>query len=314
MAFGPGYALGRSATESPHETFFIYRDRAFTHADAHRRVQRLAGWLYRAGVRTGHTVRLRMGRSPDFLSSVCALSRLGAVVRLGVETSEADAEHPPRFVLCDPANLPVKPPADAPQHLCLGDTDAPLPRGVQPLVPPDVQPPDGPPPSPRPAPEAPALLVALNEQDALRMDNRAWAAAALYTAAVCRLKPADTIYGALPLGSPLALLCAMPPALIAHSRLALGDDLTPAGLWNDVRRYGASVVFVTGEMATALTTGRSDPADRENPVRCLVSTDLDAATARELSRRFRIPQVVSARIQPVGPQRRHHLELTTLRG
>ena len=46
-------------------------------------------------------------QSPDFLSCVCALSRLGAVVWLGEASPESEDDSPPRFLLTDPENLPT---------------------------------------------------------------------------------------------------------------------------------------------------------------------------------------------------------------
>lgn len=110
LAFGPGYALARTAAESPDDTFFLWRDRAFTHREAHDRVQHLAAGLHAAGVRPGHRVGLRLDQTPDSLSALCAISLLGAELRpLAPEKSAepGDGSEPLDHLVSDPASLPA---------------------------------------------------------------------------------------------------------------------------------------------------------------------------------------------------------------
>jgi len=280
LAFGPGFALARTAAESPDDTFFLWRDRAFTHRESHDRVQRLAAQLYARGVRPGHRVGLELSQTPESLSALCAISLLGAeLCPLAPGDPGGSIDHE----ISDLGGLPaVQGPSVVPDHT--------------------------------PAPEAFALDLRRGNPPAetLRLSNRAWAAAALHTAAVCRLKPSDTLYGALPLHHPLTLLCALPPALIARTRLALGEATTAEDFWRDVRRYGATVVFLDEQLTAALLAAAPTAADRASSLRCAVLVAPSPGSAQELAQRFRIPLIIGARVSLDGPDHPSPLVLTSL--
>lgn len=324
LAFGPGYALARTAAESPNDTFFLWRARAFTHRDAHRRVQRLAAALHRSGVRPGDLVGVCMAQSPDALSALCALSQLGAVIAVidpkqdpptPSSTEVRSARAKLRLVLTDPASATAASNLGSPLILSLGPASAALPMGVRALVE-GHDAPQEPPPQLRPAPEDVALSLAWADTGDLlwQLSNRSWGAAALHTAALCRIHPADTIYCGLPLASPLALLCALPPSLIANTRLALGAPHSPPQLWRELRRYGASLLFLTAALADQLLATPEARDDRQNPLRCIVGERLDAERAATLAERFRAPQVVSVRLAAPSDSHPSPLALTTLVG
>lgn len=293
LAFGPGYALARTAAESPDDTFFLWRDRAFTHGEAHQRVQQLAAQLQASGVRQDHRVGLELAQTPECLSALCAISLLGAQIcplSPGSPGAPGDPDEPPHSTGRSPFDHRVSDPAALPAA-----------KGEPTL------------PNQRPTPEATALELSDGTTGtALSLSNRDWGAAALHTAAVCRLKPSDTLYASLPLHHPLTLLCALPPSLIARTRLALGETFTAEAFWQDVRRYGASVVFLASEMTSALLAAPPTAADRSHPIRCAVLADPTPEAARALSARFRIPLVIGARVSPNGPDHPSPLRLTPL--
>ncbi len=287
MAFGPGVALARTAAETPDDTFFLWRNRAYTHGEGHTRVQQLAAQMQTAGLRATQRVALELGQTPDYLSLVCAISTLGAELYPAAAGSTArppDQVEPFDLRLTELAALPTA-------------------QGSSPL------------PVHHPAPGNLALDLRTGSADdsALRLSNRAWAAAALHTAAVCRLKPTDTLYSSLPLHHPLALLCALPPSLIARTRLALGERFTPVGFWQDVRRYGASVVFLSSDMTTSLLAEHDLSSAPSHSIRCAVLEGPTPSDAQALSARFRIPLVVGAELRPGGPDHPSPLRLTPLR-
>src|SRR6185503_20605538 len=76
-------SLGKTLADQPREigdrTFFLFRGRAFTYADANRRVDAVVRGLVACGVRTGDRVGVMMKSRPSHLSVVAASLRKGAV-------------------------------------------------------------------------------------------------------------------------------------------------------------------------------------------------------------------------------------------
>ena len=83
---------------------------------------------------------------------------------------------------------------------------------------------------------------------AAKITNQRWAFSAYGTAAACTLSPRDTVYCCLPLHHPAGMLVTVGGGLVGGSRLALASHFNPDAFWDDVRRYGATVVFYAGEM------------------------------------------------------------------
>src|SRR5207237_1206403 len=74
-----GRTLADQARDIPDRTFFLFRGRAFTYAEANRRVDAVVRGLNASGVRAGDRVGVMMKSRPSHLTVVTALNRLGAV-------------------------------------------------------------------------------------------------------------------------------------------------------------------------------------------------------------------------------------------
>src|SRR6185436_3889956 len=74
-----GRALADQAQRMPDRTFFLFRGRAFTYADANRRVDAVVRGLIASGIRAGDRVGVMMKSRPSHLTITAALNRLGAV-------------------------------------------------------------------------------------------------------------------------------------------------------------------------------------------------------------------------------------------
>ncbi|MBW2720145.1 MAG: AMP-binding protein, partial [Deltaproteobacteria bacterium] len=101
-------ALSEQAASNPEGTFFLWEGRAFSYAQADRRVDNIVRGLIRCGVRRGEPIAVLMGPRPSYLSVTAALSRLGAVpILLSPDRDVAtlrEAIHgsAPRFLIADP--------------------------------------------------------------------------------------------------------------------------------------------------------------------------------------------------------------------
>jgi len=298
-----GLALAEKSEEMPDATFFLWKGRAFSYADADRRVDAIVRGLVECGVRPGQRVGVLMTPRPTYLSIVTALNRLGAVAvllspdmkRLAIEKAvvAGEVEH----LVADPANAQRARDAFEGPVLALGGpygADRAIPDGVRDMetidvarvtLPPWYEPNPG-----RAADEAMILFTAGRSEEprAARITNRRWAFSALGAAAGCTLNPSDTVYCVLPLHHAAGILVAVGGALIGGARLALAPRFAPEHFWDEARRYGATVVFYAGEMCRELVDAPQRGSDDHNPVRLFAGSGMRRDVWERLRTRFKV--------------------------
>jgi len=306
-----GKTLADQATAIGDRTFFLWRGRAFTYADANRRVDAIVRGLLACGIRTGTRVGVMMKSRPSHLSVVAACSRLGAVaVMMSPETTDAVLPRALELgevevVIVDPetaarvrAVTPIK-------VMVLGGVgeQGELPAGMERqkrVIPPGVidmetiEPdtvtlPAWYKPDAGRARDLAMIFVSSGKYEpprATRITNRRWAFSALGAAAAATLTTRDTVYCCLPLHHPSGSLVAAHSALAGGSRLALASRFEPATFWDEVRRYGVSVVFYAGEMCRRLVDADPVLGEKNNPVRLFAGSGMRADVWRQLVDRF----------------------------
>jgi putative long chain acyl-CoA synthase len=121
---------------------------------------------------------------------------------------------------------------------------------------------------------------------AAKISNQRWAFSAYGAAAACTLSPRDTVYCCLPLHHPAGMLVTVGGGLVGGSRLALSTGFNPEVFWEDVRRYGATVVFYAGEMLRELLRAEPSAADNENPLRLFAGSGLRRDVWQRIVDRF----------------------------
>ncbi len=294
--------LAEQAAEIGERTFFLWRGRAFSYAEANLRVDNVVRGLCAAGIQAGDRVALLMETRPSYLSAVTALNRLGAVaVLLGPEVDdaalgEALAELTAVALLCDPDTLArASRLAAGRKLLVLGgigaagerafggavDLEAIDPAKVE--LPAWYRPDAG-----RARTVAMVLVQPAGEKGARisRISNGRWAFSALGFAAAATLRPSDTVYCCLPLHHPTGLLVSVGGALVGGSRLALSRGFDAAAFWGEVRRYGATVVSYAGEMARALCEAPPVRGEKNHPVRLFAGSGMRRDVWQRLRERF----------------------------
>jgi putative long chain acyl-CoA synthase len=296
--------LADQARAIPDRTFFLWGGRAFTYADANRRVDAVVRGLIAAGVRAGTRVGVLMDARPSYLSLIGALSRLRAIaVLLSPRLSDGSLARclelgQVESVVADPALAARARVAARAPVLVLGGGPpgsprrAALPDGVVDLeaVDPDAVPlpawyrPD------RGRADELAMVVFTagpgGEPRAARISNRRWASSAYGAAAACTLTPRDTVYCCVPLHHMAGALVAAGGALVGGARLALAPSFRPAEFWDEARRYGATVVFYAGDMCRALVDAPPAPGERSHPVRLFAGSGMRVDVWRRLIDRF----------------------------
>lgn len=302
-----GKTLADQAAEIGDQTFFLWRGRAFTYADAHRRVDAIVRGLLACGIRTGTRVGVMMKSRPSHLSVVAACSRLGAVaVLLSPETTndvlpKALELGEVEVLIVDPETAARVRAATTIKVMVLGGVgeqgDAPktervIPPGVidmETIDPSTVTLPTWYKPDTGRARDLAMVFVSSGKYEApraTRITNRRWAFSALGAAAAATLTTRDTVYCCLPLHHPSGSIVAAHAALAAGSRLALASRFEPATFWDEVRRYGVSVVFYAGEMCRRLVDADPVLGEKNNPVRLFAGSGMRPDVWRQLVDRF----------------------------
>ncbi len=318
-----GRSLSDQARRIGDRTFFLFRGRAFTYADANRRVDAVVRGLIACGVAPGERVAVLMKSRPSQLSLVCAINRLGAVaVILSPDTPD---EVLPRAVELGEATMVITDPDGAArarallagQVLVLGGvgevpwtpgTSRRLPANVidmEAIDPQTVALPAWYRPDPGRARDLAMVFVSSGRHEpprATRITNRRWAFSALGAAAAATLTTRDTVYCCLPLHHPSGALVAASSALVGGARLALASlskpNASPAELagapfvfeatafWDEVRRYGVSVIFHAGEMCRRLVEAPPVVGENNHPIRLFAGSGMRRDVWRRLGERF----------------------------
>jgi putative long chain acyl-CoA synthase len=294
---GLAMALAEQAAHSADGTFFLYEGRAHTFAAADARVDAIVRGLLSIGVRAGENVGVLMGTRPTALALVAAVNRLGAVAVMLRPDGDLAAELAAggvRHLVADP-ELAATAATVWPRTLhVLGGVNAAgraLPAGavdMERIDPAGVEVPRWYQPSPGLAEDVAFVFFAGRGKTlrANRITNRRWALSAFGTASAASLSSADTVYAWTPITHPTGLLVSMSGALVGGSRLAMAQGFSASTFWDDVRRYGASVVFYTGMMLREVVDAPRDPAERKHPVRMFAGSGLPRVLWQRLVERF----------------------------
>jgi putative long chain acyl-CoA synthase len=306
-----GKACADQAARIGDRTFFLWRGRAFTYAEANRRVDAIVRGLLACGIKVGARVGVMMKSRPSHLSLVAAINRLGAVaVLLSPDTTN---EVLPRaldlgeveVLIVDPETAARVRAVTSIKVMVLGGVgeQGELPPGMERpkrVIPPGVidmetidpdtvTPPAWYKPDAGRARDLAMVFVTSGKYEpprAVRITNRRWAFSALGAAAAATLTTRDTVYCCLPLHHPSGTLVAAHSALIGGSRLALASRFAPETFWDEVRRYGVSVVYYAGEMCRQLVDADPVLGEKNNPVRLFAGSGLRTDVWRQLIDRF----------------------------
>jgi len=294
---GLALMLAEQAAASPDSTFFLYEGRAHTYSDADRRVNAIVRGLLSVGVRTGDNVGVLMNSRPSALAVVAAVNRLGAVSvllrgddQLVDEIRLANVDH----LVADPNHAAAAMAAfDGTVHVLggVGNPSRRLPAGandMEAIDPGRVAVPQWYRASPGKSEDVAFVFFSGHGASlhANRITNRRWALSALGTASAVAMGPTDTVYSWTPIQHPTGLLVSMSAALAAGSRVALAHGFGAETFWEDVRRYGATVVFYTGSVLRELIDAPRRASEHNHSVRMFAGSGMPAPLWRRLLERF----------------------------
>ncbi len=291
-----GQLLDERARKSADGTFFVFDGRGHTYAAANTRVDSVVRGLLSVGVRQGERVGVLMDTRPSAVAAIAALNRIGAAVAMlrpdGAAGREAELAQVTRIV-ADPTNAAAARAAVGVPVLVLGGgrTRPPLDPGVTDLElvdPATVTLPAWYVPNPGRARDL-AFLLFTGEDESTRMSrisNGRWAMSAYGTATAARLSSADTVYSVTPLHHASGLLTSVGGAIAGGSRLALTRSFDPATFWEEVRRYGVTIVSYTWTLLRDLIEADPAASERHHPVRLFVGSGMPAWLWNRAADRF----------------------------
>jgi putative long chain acyl-CoA synthase len=301
-----GKALAEQAEAIPDKPFFLWEGRVFSYGEADARVNQVLFALRAAGVKPGQNVGLLMDNRPDYLTVVTAVNRMGGISVLfnagvrGRSLDQAILAGDVAVIVADGAHA-AEAHAALPGHvLLLGPAEgSSIPAGVTDLETlideKNVAPPQDLVPNPGRSADTAFLMFTSGTTGlpkAARITNRRWALAALGSAAACKITTRDTVYCALPLHHATGLLVAVGGALVGGARLALAPRFSTSAFWDDVRRYGATIVFYAGEICRHLVNAPPQPNEERHPVRLFAGNGMRKEVWERLLSRFGRLQVL----------------------
>ena len=291
-----GLLLDEQAERAPEDVVLLFEDRAHTHAAVKERVDNVVRGLIEIGVHQGEHVGVLMQTRPSALTIVAALNRLGAVAVLmrpdGDPAREAELGKA-RRIISDPQNGEHAAVATGLGVYVLGGGGgsrelAPGLVDMERIDPDAVRVPAWFRPNPGRASDLAFILFTGSGERTLanRITNRRWALSAFGTATSAALTPSDTIYSASPVYHPSALLMSVGGAVAGGARLAVASEFEPAIFWDEVRRYGASVVSYTWAMLEEIAEAPPHPGEQHHPVRLFIGSGMPRGLWRRVQRRF----------------------------
>lgn len=306
---GMARSLAEQTASDPERTFFLWRGRAFTYADADRRVDAVVRGLFELDVKAEDRVGVWMGGRPSLLTAVTALNRMGAAAALLRTSDDPDTlRHAMKLagaeaVIVDPERAAqAREIFEGPVWVLGGgarrDVDVEGVVDMEEIDPTQIALPVAYRPNPGRARDV-AMFLFTDGGEGLRMariTNGRWAFSALGGAAACTLTSDDTVYAALPLHHAAGMLVTVGSALVGGARIALATDGErgfprtlvgdPGVFWDEVRRYGVTVVFYAGEMCRILLNAPFRPSDRTNAIRLFAGSGMKAVPWKQVMDRF----------------------------
>jgi putative long chain acyl-CoA synthase len=290
-----GKLLDEQASEHPDQVFFLFEDRAHTHAAAKHRIDSIVRGLISVGVHQGEHVGVLMDPRPTALTVVAALSRLGAVGVLlrpdGDVAREAELGEIGR-VVADPDHMATAGDAGV-QVLVLGGGAGPRDLGagvvdMERIDPDEVELPGWYKPNPGRARDLGFILFTGSGERTRpnRITNRRWILSALGTASSAALTEADTVYSVTPVYHPSGLMVSLGGAIAGGSRIALARDFDPSTFWDEARRYGVTVGSYTWTMLRDLVEAPPHPNERHHSVRLFMGSGMPRALWKRVCERF----------------------------
>jgi putative long chain acyl-CoA synthase len=291
-----GLLLEEQTKRAPEDTVFLFEGRGHTYAAANQRIDNVVRGLISLGVHHGEHVGVLMATRPSALTVVAALNRIGAVAVLlrpdGPIEREVELGQLAR-VVADPERADAVTAVEGVQVLVLGGGGQPRTLSadvvdMERIDPDEVVLPGWYRPNPGRARDLAFILFTGSGERTRpnRITNARWALSAFGTASAAALSSADTVYGVTPIHHPSGLLTSVGGAVAGGARLAMATSFDPDTFWDEVRRYGVTVVAYTWSQVQPLVHAPPHPLEQHHPVRLFLGSGMPSGLWRRVNERF----------------------------
>lgn len=299
-------AMSEQVQALPKSVFLLWEGKSYTYAQFDNQVNTLLTAFVQAEFTPEMHVGIYMNNHPNFLISVVALNRIGAVAVLlnkdlrgqslnqalmasKVEKLIVDADHAMRI----DTDIVVE------ATYIYGDVDFKIPAHMvhlNRLIQTDLDRFESPYPLNPGFSDDVAMLIFTSGTTGLpkpvKITNRRWCLAALAAAAGGNLKPRDTIYCCMPLYHASAMLIFVGGAIIGGSRLAISPRFSASTFWGEIRKYGATVVGYIGEMCRYLISSPENEKDHQHSVRLFMGNGMQKNVWETVIKRYKPSQII----------------------
>ncbi len=306
-----GKVVERNAEKYAEDVAIKFEDNMLTFKEFNEWVNRYANYFISLGLKKGDVVELMMMNRPEFLITLSALGKIGAISSLiNTEQRERTLAHSLKlnpsnvFIVdedCFNAFNNVKPDLNLRKGqnlLFLPDQcGMPIPDGFLDLsqVVKDF------------SAENPSMTSNIKGSDPLAyvftsgttglpkasilIHLRMVGSHYLFGLLLGELTPEDTMYIALPLYHTTGLCVAWAAAFGVGAATAIRSKFSVSHFWDDIRKYNASAFSYVGELCRYLINRPSNPDDANNPVRTILGNGLRPDIWMDFKKRFGINKI-----------------------
>jgi putative long chain acyl-CoA synthase len=259
-----GLVVEERRRKSPDEVLFLFEDRAYTAKEVGDRIDNVVRGLISIGIRQGEHVGVLMSTRPSALAAVVAISRLGAVsvllrpdgdVRREVELGQVER------IVADPEQAPLAAELQGVATYVLGGGGGPRELGLP-------------------------VTADLEQIDPGAVELPRWYRPDPGTASSAALSGDDTVYSVTPPYHPSALMMSIGGAIAGGARLAMARNFDPSTFWEEVRRYGVTVVSYTWTLLHDLVEAPPELGERHHAVRLFIGSGMPPGLWRRVEERF----------------------------
>lgn len=281
--------LAERARTHADQVFLRFNSRDLTFAEVDEQATRLASGLASTGIESGAIVPVLMANRPEFVISLMALARLGAVACLintafkGPALARAVGVAQARTVLLDDTTIES---FDAiagdldfePLRIVVGERWDELAASA----PADIR--------PTHSATDPAIVLftsgTTGTSKGCVLSHRYVVRQATVMSEQLGFRETDVFYSPFPLFHIDATVLTVGPALVLGTTAAIGARFSVSGFWPEVRRFGATVFDFMGATLTMLHKAGSLPDDIDNPVRLAWGVPVPDGIANTFEQRF----------------------------
>lgn len=308
----PALKAEEHATKNPSGLAILYEERRYTHRELDLEANRLANLFLKLGIRKGDVIALVLDNRPEYLLTIVAASKIGAVVSLiNTHVGGAQLEHvlricSPKMILAGSEHLDkieeIKEQLPVPLEKVYFYADAgdrrtiPGSQCFDELL--ETSPDTNPGLTSRQKAIDPLLYIYTSgttgyPKAALWTNQRFFRAAGIFGLYVLNLTPEKVVYtSGLPMYHSSGVVLGWGAPLSAGATCAMRRKFSASGHWDDCERFGATTFIYMGELCRYLYNAPPHAKERAHRLESALGAGLRPEIWEGFQERFGIPRIV----------------------